>query len=88
MRARFRWFPLHPIGLAFQYTPSPHRYWATLLIVWWVKFALLRYGGVRAYETGKRFFYGLAVGYVMGALLSDGVDFVWFPLDPHIVHTW
>ena len=23
-RARFHWFPLHPIGLAFQYTPSPH----------------------------------------------------------------
>ena len=88
MRARFHWFPLHPIGLAFQYTPSPHRYWATLLIVWWVKFALLRYGGPRAYETGKRFFYGLAVGYVMGALLSDGVDYIWFPLDPHIVHTW
>ncbi len=88
MRARFHWFPLHPIGLAFQYTPSPHRYWATLLIVWWVKFALLRYGGPRAYETGKRFFYGLAVGYVMGALLSDGVDYIWFPVDPHIVHTW
>ena len=88
MRARFHWFPLHPIGLAFQYTPSPHRYWMTLLIVWLVKFALLRYGGVRSYETGKRFFYGLAVGYVMGALLSDGVDFIWFPLNPHIVHNW
>ena len=88
LRAHFHWFPLHPIGLAFQYTPSPQRYWATLALVWLAKFTLLRFGGVRSYNKGKLFFYGLGIGYVIGAMLSDLVDYVWFPLDPHTVHTW
>ena len=88
LRAHFHWFPLHPIGLAFQYTPSPQRYWATLALVWLTKFTLLRFGGVRSYNKGKLFFYGLGIGYVIGAMLSDLVDYIWFPLDPHTVHTW
>ena len=88
LRGRFHWFPLHPIGLAFQYSPGLSIYWFTLLIVWITKFSLLRYGGSGAYQAGKPFFYGLGVGYVAGVVLSGFVDAIWFPGDEHRVHYW
>ena len=53
-----------------------------------IKLVLLRYGGVQLYRAGKPFFYGLAIGYVMGVTLSVAVDLVWFPVRGHSVHGW
>ena len=88
MRARLQWFPLHPLGLAFQYTFGTWLYWFSLALVWLIKLILLRFGGIGAYQAGKPFFYGLAFGYVIGVALSGLVDLVWFPLDGHWVHWW
>ncbi len=88
LRGCFHWFPLHPIGLAFQTTFGTSLYWFNLLIVWVVKLVLLRYGGVQAYRAGKPFFYGLGVGYVIGVLLSAVVDLIWFPAAGHRMHGW
>ena len=88
LRARFHWFSLHPIGPVFQYTYGVWLYWSGLFIVWLVKFTLLRYGGIRAYLAGKPFFYGLAIGYVIGVMLSSVVDLIWFPMEGHRVHAW
>ena len=88
MRSRFYWFPLHPIGLAFQYTFGLWLYWFNLLLVWVIKLTLLRYGGVQLYRAGKPFFYGLAIGYVTGVTLSVAVDLVWFPAQGHHTHGW
>jgi hypothetical protein len=88
LRARFHWFPLHPIGLAFQDTFGTRLYWFSLLLVWICKFALLQFGGVRAYLKGKPFFYGLAVAYAVGVGLSMIVDRIWFAGSPHYVHGW
>ena len=88
LRARFHWFPLHPIGPVFQYTYGVWLYWSGLFIVWLVKFTLLHYGGIRAYLAGKPFFYGLAIGYVIGVMLSSVVDLIWFPTEGHRVHAW
>ena len=88
LRARFHWFPLHPLGVAFQYTIVGIVFWFSLFLVWAVKVSLLRYGGKAAYLAGKPFFYGLAVGYVSGIILSVGVDFIWFPAAGHNVHSW
>ena len=88
LRARFLWFPLHPMGLAFQFTTGVWVYWLSLSLVWAVKLVLLRYGGVRAYLGGKPFFYGLAIGYVLAVVFSRWVDMIWFPVKGHIVHTW
>ena len=88
LRARFHWFSLHPIGLAFQHTSGTSIYWFSLFLVWIAKLLLLRYGGVRAYRKGKPFFYGLGVGYVLGVVLSGVVDVIWFPLQGHNVHDW
>ena len=88
LRGYFHWFPLHPIGLAFQNTFGVRLYWFSLFIVWVVKLTLLRYGGVKAFRKGKPFFYGLAIGYVVGVILSNMVDLIWFPAKGHHVHGW
>ncbi len=88
LRARFHWFPLHPLGLAFQYSFGPWLYWFSLLLVWLVKGTLLHFGGVQAYLRGKPFFYGLAIGYVLGVVLSMWVDMIWFPVRGHGLHRW
>ena len=85
---RFHWFPLHPVGLAFQWTIVAIIYWSTLMIVWIVKFLLLRFGGVRAYLAGKPFFYGLGIGYVAAVIVSVAVDLIWFPTAGHLIHGW
>ena len=88
MRGRFHWFPLHPIGPAFQNTHGIQFYWFSLFLVWLVKVTLLHYGGVKAFRAGKPFFYGLGIGYVIGVTLSGAVDLIWFPVDSHPVHGW
>ena len=88
LRARFHWFPFHPIGVAFQYSFATWLYWFSLSLVWITKFALLRFGGIKAYLGGKPFFYGLALGYVIGVVLSGIVDLIWFPVEGHRVHWW
>lgn len=88
LRGYFHWFPLHPIGLAFQHTFGLRLYWFSLFIVWIVKIILLRYGGSRAYIAGKPLFYGLAIGYVVGVIFSMIVDLIWFPAEGHSMHGW
>ena len=88
LRGYFHWFPLHPIGLAFQHTFGLRLYWFSLFIVWIVKIILLRYGGSRAYIAGKPLFYGLAIGYVVGVIFSMVVDLIWFPAEGHRMHGW
>ena len=88
LRARFHWFPIHPIGLVFQNTHATFHYWNNFFIAFVVKLVLLRYGGVNAYLAGKPFFYGLGIGYTVGVLLSTIVDAIWFPMAGHHVHGW
>ena len=88
LRARFHWFPIHPIGLIFQNTHATWWYGANIFAIWLIKLTLLHYGGVRAYLAGKPFFYGLGIAYVLGVILSTAVDYVWFPTAGHYVHGW
>ena len=88
LRARFYWFSLHPIGLAFQHTSGTSIYWFSLFIVWIIKLTMLRYGGIKLYRAGKPLFFGLGIGYVLGVILSGVVDIIWFPTAGHLVHTW
>ena len=88
LRVRFHWFPLHPVGVAFQYTIVGIVFWFSLFLAWAVKVLLLRFGGKGAYLGGKPFFYGLAIGYVSGIIVSVCVDLIWFPTAGHNVHSW
>ena len=83
LRSRYHWFSLHPVGLAFQESFWLDLYWTNLAVVWAVKAALLRYGGVPAYLAGKPFFYGMGIGYIIGVACSAVVDLIWFPNAGH-----
>ena len=88
LRARYYWFPFHPVGLSFQWTIVAIVYWSTLMLVWLTKLIILRFGGIRAYVAGKPFFYGLGIGYVSTVILSVTVDLIWFPTAGHKIHGW
>ena len=86
LRARYHWFPVHPIGLIYQQTHATWWLWINFFIAFVVKFSLLRFGGVKAYLAGKPFFYGLGVAYATGVVLSSIVDMIWFPGAGHRIH--
>ncbi|MGB9619915.1 MAG: DUF6785 family protein, partial [Armatimonadota bacterium] len=75
LRARFTWFPFHPLGYCIG--PGLIWLWLPFLIAWAIKLVILRYGGLRLYRQSLPFFLGLVLGdYVTGALWSlVGVTF-------------
>ncbi len=55
-------FAFHPIGFAISGSWSMHLVWLPLMIAWAIKWAILRFGGLRTYRQGIPFFLGLIVG--------------------------
>jgi len=85
-RARWLWWPLHPLGLALGGTWIMRELWLTALLAWVAKGLLLRYGGQRAYQAARPWFLGLVLGQYGGAVLGvlvcallgrTGVNLLW-----------
>ncbi len=79
LRSRLPWWPLHPIGLLFQYSWFLGLYTLTIFLVWLFKLIVLRFGGILSYRRTRPAFYGLIVGYVFAMGISFIVDLIWFP---------
>jgi hypothetical protein len=88
LRGRVPWWPLQPLGLAFQTTTGSVYYAFSMLLTWATKLLILRFGGIRLYHRTRPFFFGLVVGYVAGVGLSSLVDYLWFPGEGHSTHDW
>ncbi len=88
LRMRFAWWPLHPLGLAFQYTTGPRYYALSILMVWAAKLGIVRFGGPHMYEKAKPFFYGTVIGYCVGIAIVQIVDLIWFPGSGHGFHNY
>ena len=88
LRNRLPWWPLHPLGLAFQNTSGPRIYAFSIFITWLSKSLILRIGGIGLYRRAAPFFIGLPVGYVTGIAASAIVDIIWFPTGGHWTHGW
>lgn len=88
LRNRLPWWPMHPLGLAFQNTDGPRIYAFSIFLSWSAKLVLLRIGGIDLYRRAAPFFAGLPLGYVLGVAISSVVDFVWFLDGGHWVHGW
>lgn len=69
MRARFWWWPFHPLGYAMGCSWPAILYWSSFLVAWLVKSALLRYGGAVTYRRFRPFFLGLILGEFSSAIL-------------------
>ena len=85
LRMHVAWWPLHPIGYALAGTWSMDRLWLCVFIAWACKWAVLRFGGVRAYQPAVPFFIGLIVGdFVLGAFWNlYGIVF-----EVHVYRFW
>jgi len=80
LRVRFDWWPLHPAGFIAGTSFSVMRYWLPMLFAATVKALLLKFGGLKAYQTAVPFFIGLIVGeFVVGMLVSILSLWIWFP---------
>jgi hypothetical protein len=67
MRARFTWFPLHPVGFMSAHSWGMHLNWFPFLLGWTAKVSLVRYGGLTIYRRALPFFVGLLVGSTLGS---------------------
>jgi hypothetical protein len=69
LRARYIWFPFHPLGYCIGNELSWH--WMPFLIAWAVKLVVLRHGGLKLYRKTLPFFLGLVLGdYTLAGLWS------------------
>ena len=59
---RLHWWPLHPIGFIIGVGWLTSQIWFSVLVAWLLKLAILKYGGVRAFNAAKPFFLGLIMG--------------------------
>ena len=78
MRLRFFWWPLHPLGYVMSTNGEMSDLWAVIIISFVLKWAILKYGGLKAHRKALPFFLGLILGdYTMGSLwniLSIALD--------------
>ena len=61
-RARFAWFPLHPLGLIMCVPFAMHAMWLSIFLGWASKTLITRFGGNESYRKVTPFFLGLALG--------------------------
>jgi hypothetical protein len=70
MRARFYWWPIHPIGLMACSSWHAQRLWIQFLIGWGIKVGIMKFAGGRALRKARTFFIAVIV---MQAFI-DGVS--------------
>ena len=63
-----RW-PLHPVGLLMIQTYYINAMWWSVLLGWFLRTIILRFGGARTYRMMKPLFLGLILGEVFSAIL-------------------
>ena len=63
-RARFVWWPLHPLGFAISSFAIMTYVWFSVLVAWAIKSVVLKYGGPSLYRTTRPFFLGLIMGQI------------------------
>lgn len=69
LRLRFWWWPLHPVGYVAAMCWGLHLYYMPFMVGWLAKTLVIRYGGLRVYQTSVPF----AIGLVVGDLLNQAV---------------
>lgn len=62
MRAKFWWWPFHPLGYAIGAAWPALVYWSSFFVGWLTKSMILRYGGATTYRNFRPFFLGLILG--------------------------
>lgn len=70
-KSRFVWWSFHPIGYALANSYALEYFWSAIFVGWFLKFWIVRYGGVKGYRMALPFFMGLILGdYVVASVWS------------------
>lgn len=76
VRSRIFWWP-HPIGyVVWSGQRAISLMWLSFFLGWLIKWAVLRYGGLRIYERWKRFFVGAIVGEAIAAIMWIAIAWI------------
>jgi len=71
LRTRFVGLPFHPIGFAISNSWSMQLIWPSVVVAWFIKTIVIRYGGSRGFDRASAFFAGLVIGdFVAGGAWS------------------
>jgi hypothetical protein len=71
LKARFVWWPFHPIGYGLAFSFAMEYFWFTTFLGWLAKVLIIRYGGIRTFRGAIPFFLGLILGdYVIASIWS------------------
>ena len=62
MRTQFLWWTLHPAGYAVSSTYGMRDYWSIFVLVWLIKWLILKIGGLKLHQRLLPIFYGLIIG--------------------------
>ena len=62
MRARFLWWPFHPIGFTIGPVWIMDQIWFTIFLAWLIKTVVVRYGGLKMFQKLRPLFLGLILG--------------------------
>jgi hypothetical protein len=68
MRARYLWFPLHPLGFILASSGPIQDLWFSFFIGWLVKTLVMKYGGSSGYTTLRPFMLGLILGNLLAMI--------------------
>ena len=63
-RQRLPWWPVHPIGFPIGASSILGHVWFSVFIAWFLKKAIMRFGGVALYRRSQVFFLGMICGQV------------------------
>lgn len=74
MRARFAWFPFHPIGFLVAQTYPGVMFWFSIFLGWLAKTLIMRFGGAQSYRNLTPAFLGLCFGDVVMMLFWLAID--------------
>jgi hypothetical protein len=74
MRARYTWYPFHPIGLLMAQTYPTQMFWFSIFLAWLLKSLIMRFGGTESYRRLTPAFLGLALGDVSMMLFWLAID--------------
>ncbi len=73
-RARFGWFPFHPLGYIMSFTLPMGHFWFSIFVGWACKTLIAKYGGHDTVRRTTPFFLGLALGDVAMMLFWIVID--------------
>ncbi|NQT19347.1 MAG: hypothetical protein HQ592_06555 [Planctomycetes bacterium] len=76
LRARFYWWPVHPVGLLMIRTWPMQYGWISVFIGWLCKVLAQKYARGRMMATVRHFFLGLIIGEVLMSTLQTVIGFI------------